>query len=72
MIEMSAEAGAALVDYIEAEAEAGHQVTLTVTTTTVSEVREFENVIAQTTTCRTDRVVVSGAHLDRDRGPGHQ
>jgi Zn-dependent M28 family amino/carboxypeptidase len=64
VIEMSAEAGAALVEYIEAEAEAGRQVTLTVTTSTVSEVRQSENVIAQTDTGRTDRVVVSGAHLD--------
>ena len=71
VIEMSAEAGAALVEYIEAEAEAGRQVTLTVTTSTVSEVRESENVIAETTTGRTDRVVVSGAHLDSViEGPG--
>ena len=68
---MSAEAGAALVAYIEAEAAAGRQVTLTVTTSTVSEVRESENVIAQTTTGQTDRVVVSGAHLDSViEGPG--
>ena len=71
VIEMSAEAGAALVEYIEAEAAAGRQVTLTVTTSTVSEVRESENVIAETTTGRTDRVVVSGAHLDSViEGPG--
>jgi hypothetical protein len=71
VIEMSAEAGAALVEYIEAEAAAGRQVTLTVTTSTVSEVRQSENVIAQTTTGRTDRVVVSGAHLDSVlEGPG--
>ena len=71
VIEMSAEAGAALVEFIESEAAAGRQVTLTVTTTTVSEVRESENVIAQTTTGRTDRVVVSGAHLDSViEGPG--
>ena len=71
VIEMSAEAGAALVAYIEAEAAAGRQVTLTVTTSTVSEVRESENVIAQTTTGQTDRVVVSGAHLDSViEGPG--
>ena len=71
VVEMSAEAGAALVEYIEAEAAAGRQVTLTVTTTTISEVRESENVIAQTTTGRTDRVVVSGAHLDSViEGPG--
>jgi Zn-dependent M28 family amino/carboxypeptidase len=71
VIEMSAEAGAALVEFIEAEAAAGRQVTLTVTTTTVSEVRESENVIAETTTGRTDRVVVSGAHLDSViEGPG--
>jgi hypothetical protein len=71
VIEMSAEAGAALVEYIEAEAAAGRQVTLTITTNTVSEVRESENVIAETTTGRTDRVVVSGAHLDSViEGPG--
>jgi Zn-dependent M28 family amino/carboxypeptidase len=71
VIEMSAEAGAELVEFIEAEAAAGRQVTLTVTTSTVSEVRESENVIAQTTTGRTDRVVVSGAHLDSViEGPG--
>ena len=54
VVEMSAEAGAALVEFIEAEAAAGRQVTLTVTTSTISEVRESENVIAQTTTGRTD------------------
>ncbi|MGY1615745.1 M28 family metallopeptidase [Geodermatophilus sp. SYSU D00691] len=71
VIEMSAEAGAALVEYIEAEAAAGRQVTLTVSTSTVSEVRTSENVIAETTTGRTDRVVVSGAHLDSViEGPG--
>ncbi len=71
VIEMSAEAGAALVEFIEAEAAAGRTVTLTVTTSTVSEVRESENVIAETTTGRTDRVVVSGAHLDSViEGPG--
>jgi Zn-dependent M28 family amino/carboxypeptidase len=71
VIEMSAEAGAALVEYIEAEAAAGRQVTLTITTNTISEVRESENVIAETTTGRTDRVVVSGAHLDSViEGPG--
>jgi Zn-dependent M28 family amino/carboxypeptidase len=71
VIEMSAEAGAALVEFIEAEAAAGRTVTLTITTSTVSEVRESENVIAETTTGRTDRVVVSGAHLDSViEGPG--
>jgi Zn-dependent M28 family amino/carboxypeptidase len=71
VIEMSAEAGAALVEYIEAEAAAGRTVTMTITTTTVSETRESENVIAETTTGRTDRVVVSGAHLDSViEGPG--
>jgi Zn-dependent M28 family amino/carboxypeptidase len=71
VIEMSADAGAALVTYIEAEAAAGRQVTMTVTTSTVSEVRQSENVIAQTKTGRTDRVVVSGAHLDSVlEGPG--
>ena len=64
VIEMSADAGAALVTYIEAEAASGRQVTMTVTTSTVSEVRQSENVIAQTKTGRTDRVAVSGAHLD--------
>jgi Zn-dependent M28 family amino/carboxypeptidase len=71
VIEMSAEAGAALATYINSEAVAGREVTLTVTTSTVSEVRESENVIAQTPTGRTDRVVVSGAHLDSViEGPG--
>ena len=37
----------------------------------MSEVRDSENVIAQTKTGRTDRVVVSGAHLDSViEGPG--
>jgi Zn-dependent M28 family amino/carboxypeptidase len=68
---MSAEAGADLVEFIESEAAAGRQVTLTVTTSTLSEVRESENVIAETTTGRTDRVVVSSAHLDSViEGPG--
>jgi Zn-dependent M28 family amino/carboxypeptidase len=71
VIEMSAEAGAALVEFIEAEAAADRQVTLTVTTSTVSEIRESENVIVQTRTGRTDRVVISGAHLDSVlEGPG--
>jgi Zn-dependent M28 family amino/carboxypeptidase len=71
VIEMNAEEGAALVEFIEAEAAAGRQVTLTVTTSTVSEVRQSENVIAETATGRTDRVVVSGAHLDSViEGPG--
>jgi Zn-dependent M28 family amino/carboxypeptidase len=71
VIEMSAEAGAALVTYVRAETAAGRTVTLTVTTDTVSEVRESENVIAETTTGRADRVVVSGAHLDSVlEGPG--
>ena len=71
VIEMSADAGAALVTYIDDEADAGRQVTLTITTNTISEVRPSENVIAETTTGRTDRVVVSGAHLDSViEGPG--
>jgi Zn-dependent M28 family amino/carboxypeptidase len=71
VIEMSAEAGAALVTHIESEAAAGRQVTMTVTTSTVSEVRPSQNVIAETKTGRTDRVVVSGAHLDSViEGPG--
>ena len=71
VIEMSADAGAALVTYISTEAAAGRSVTLRVTTNTVAEVRESENVIAETATGRTDRVVVSGAHLDSViEGPG--
>jgi Zn-dependent M28 family amino/carboxypeptidase len=71
VIEMSAEAGAELVEFIKAETAAGRQVTLTVTTSTVSEERKSENVIAETPTGRTDRVVVSGAHLDSViEGPG--
>ena len=71
VIEMTSADGAALVEFIEAEAVAGRQVTLTVSTSTVSEVRQSENVIAETTTGRTDRVVVSGAHLDSViEGPG--
>jgi Zn-dependent M28 family amino/carboxypeptidase len=71
VLEMSSADGAALVEYIESEAAAGRAVTMTVTTSTISEVRESENVIAQTTTGRTDRVVVSGAHLDSVlEGPG--
>ena len=71
VIEMSAQAGADLVEFIEDETAAGRSVTLTVTTSTVSEERRSENVIAQTTGGRTDRVVVSGAHLDSVlEGPG--
>ena len=71
VIEMSAEAGADLVAFIEDEAAAGRSVTLTVTTSTVSEERQSENVIAQTSGGRADRVVVSGAHLDSVlEGPG--
>ncbi len=59
------------MEFIEAQAAAGRQVTLTITTSTVSEVRESENVVAETSTGRTDRVVVSGAHLDSViEGPG--
>ena len=44
---------------------------MTVTTSTVSEMRESHNVIADSTFGRTDRVVVSGAHLDSViEGPG--
>ena len=71
VLEMSAEAGAALVEFIRSERAAGRVVTLAGSTTTISEGRTSENVIAQTTTGRTDRVVVSGAHLDSvAEGPG--
>ena len=71
VIEMTAEDGAALQAFIDAEAAAGRQVTLTITTTTVSEVRETLNVIADLPGGRTDRTVVSGAHLDSvPEGPG--
>jgi Zn-dependent M28 family amino/carboxypeptidase len=71
VIEMSADQGAALVNFIRTEGAAGRQVTMTITTSTVSEERQSENVIAKTTTGRTDRVVVSGAHLDSViEGPG--
>ena len=71
MLEMSAADGAALVEYIRSERAAGRQVTLSGSTTTISEERTSENVIAQTTAGRTDRVVVSGAHLDSvAEGPG--
>jgi Zn-dependent M28 family amino/carboxypeptidase len=50
---------------------AGRAVTLTGSTSTVSEVRTSENVIADWPEGRTDRVVVSGAHLDSViEGPG--
>jgi Zn-dependent M28 family amino/carboxypeptidase len=71
VLEMSAEAGAALVEFIRSERAAGREVTLAGSTNTISESRMSENVIAQTTTGRTDRVVVSGAHLDSVvEGPG--
>ena len=71
VIEMSAQAGAALVEFIRAERAAGRTVTMTVTTTTISQTRESENVIADTTRGRTDRTVVIGAHLDSvPEGPG--
>jgi Zn-dependent M28 family amino/carboxypeptidase len=71
VLEMSAQDGAALVEFIRSERAAGRTVTLAGSTETVSEVRESENVIAETTTGRTDRAVVSGAHLDSViEGPG--
>ena len=71
VVEMSAAAGAELVTFLRSEAAAGRPVTLTVTTSTVAEIRQSENVIAQTTTGRTDRTVVVGAHLDSvAEGPG--
>jgi Zn-dependent M28 family amino/carboxypeptidase len=67
VLEMSAQAGAQLVEYIRANGP----VTMTVTTFTISEPRTSENVIADGTSGRTDRVVVSGAHLDSvAEGPG--
>ena len=76
VIEMSAEASAAArgrsSSKLRPPPECG-TVTLTVARSTVSEIRESENVIAETTTGRTDRVVVSGAHLDSVfEGPGRQ
>ena len=71
IVELSAAAGAQLVELIRTERAAGRTVTMTVTTSTVSEVRESQNVIADSTFGRTDRVVVSGAHLDSViEGPG--
>ncbi|MEX5719917.1 M20/M25/M40 family metallo-hydrolase [Geodermatophilus maliterrae] len=47
------------------------EVRVSITTDTVSETRQTFNVIAQTDTGRTDRVVVVGAHLDSvPEGPG--
>jgi Zn-dependent M28 family amino/carboxypeptidase len=67
VIEMSAQSGAELVAYIRTNGP----VTMTVTTSTISEPRTSENVIADGTSGRTDRVVVSGAHLDSvAEGPG--
>jgi Zn-dependent M28 family amino/carboxypeptidase len=67
VVEMTAQAGAQLVEYLRANPG----VVLTVTTTTISEARTSENVIADSTSGRTDRVVVSGAHLDSvPEGPG--
>ena len=71
VLEMSAADGAALVEYIRSERAAGREVTLSGSTSTISEERTSENVIAETTSGRTDRVVVSGAHLDSvAEGPG--
>jgi Zn-dependent M28 family amino/carboxypeptidase len=71
VLEMSAADGAELVEFIRSERAAGRTVTLEGSATTISEVRTSENVIAQTSGGRTDRVVVSGAHLDSViEGPG--
>jgi Zn-dependent M28 family amino/carboxypeptidase len=71
VLELSAEDGAALVEFIRAERAAGRTVTLSGSATTVSEVRTSENVIADLPGGRTDRTVVSGAHLDSViEGPG--
>ena len=71
VVEMSAQAGADLVTFIRSERAAGRTVRLTVTTSTISQSRQSENVIADGTSGRTDRVVVSGAHLDSvAEGPG--
>ena len=49
----------------------GGPVTVSLSTDTISETRQTFNVIAQTPTGRTDRVVVVGAHLDSvPEGPG--
>lgn len=49
----------------------GQQVTFRVFTSTLSEIRRTANVIADTTTGRTDRTVVAAAHLDGvPEGPG--
>ncbi|HEX6015609.1 MAG TPA: M28 family metallopeptidase [Geminicoccaceae bacterium] len=49
----------------------GAGVTVRVATDTTSEIRNTENVIAESTRGRTDRVVVVGAHLDSvPEGPG--
>jgi Zn-dependent M28 family amino/carboxypeptidase len=49
----------------------GAGVTVHIATNTTSEIRNTENVIAETTRGRTDRVVVVGAHLDSvPEGPG--
>ena len=67
VIEMSAQAGADLVQYIEDNGP----VEMTMTTTTISERRTSENVTADGTSGRTDRITVSGAHLDSVvEGPG--
>ncbi len=71
VLEIPIEDGAAIVQFSRIVRAAGHTITLQGSAPTVSEVRECENVIAQTTGGRTDRVVVSGAHLDSViEGPG--
>jgi Zn-dependent M28 family amino/carboxypeptidase len=51
----------------------GDEVTMHMAVTAVKEVRETSNVLAETPTGRTDRVVMAGAHLDSvTEGPGIQ
>jgi Zn-dependent M28 family amino/carboxypeptidase len=67
VVEMSAAAGAELVESLRTTPGR----VLTVTTHTISENRRSENVTADGTSGRTDRIVVSGAHLDSViEGPG--
>ncbi len=71
VLEMSAADGAALVEFIRGERTAGRTVTLAGSTDTISEERTSSNVTADLPGGRTDRTVVSGAHLDSViEGPG--
>ena len=68
VVEMSYEAGAALVELIESSSE---PITLEGSTNTINEQRSSSNVIADWPGGREDRTVVSGAHLDSvAEGPG--